>query len=424
MMSASTPTTLRKVLVSTALATTCGPLPAFLVASQAVQIEQDLDFGPALLGATIAISFVVAALFSTSMGGLTERLGGSRSLRYATFLNATVMLTIAVAARSWWMLAVLAAVAGLGNALTQPAANVLMARTIPPERHGIAFAIKQSAMPFAALVGGAAVPLVTLTLGWRWTFVFAGLAAVAAGATLPDDRRVVRTGGVSAAAAPQAPPVPPPPAGAVRRTSARARLDTPLPVLLVLAAAVAFGASVASAQVAFLVSGAVEAGVAEGAAGLLLTFGSALGIVSRLANGVRADRRGGRHLPVVALMLCGGAAAYVLYAVQAPWAYLVATPLAFAAGWAWPGLFNLAVVRANPRAPGLATAITQTGTYVGAGFGPLLFGVVAAGAGYGWAWLGATGAALVAAALTVLGRSRLRRRRGSIVGAPPARPAH
>lgn len=407
--------------MSTALATTCGPLPAFLIGSQAVQIEEELDFGPALLGATIAISFGIAALLSTSMGGLTERLGGSRSLRCATLLNATVLLTIALAARAWWTLAALAAVAGLGNALTQPAANVLLARTIPPERHGVAFAIKQSAMPFATLVGGAAVPLVTLTLGWRWTFVVAGLAAVAAGATLPDDRRVVGARGPGTTAAPPAPPVPPappPPTSAVRR-SAWARLDTPLPILVVLAAAVAFGASVASAQVAFLVSGAVEAGVTEGAAGLLLTFGSALGIASRLANGVRADRRGGRHLPVVALMLGGGAAAYLVYAVQEPWAYLIATPLAFAAGWAWPGLFNLAVVRANPRVPGLATAITQTGTYVGAGFGPLLFGVVVAGVGYGWAWLGAAWAALVAAGLTVLGRTLLRRHRGSAVGVPP-----
>jgi MFS family permease len=252
---------LRRVLVSTALATTCGVLPAFLVGSQAVQIEQDLDFGPALLGATIAISFGVAALFSTSMGGLTERWGGSRSLRRAAFLNAGVMLTIALAARAWWMLAVLAAVAGLGNALTQPAANVLMARTVPPERHGIAFAIKQSAMPFATLVGGAAVPLITLTLGWRWTFAFAGLAAVAAGATLPDDRRVVPRGhaaGGVARATGSAPPAP-----VHGRTTARARLDTPIPILIVLAAAVAFGASVASAQTAFLVSGAVTAGVAE-----------------------------------------------------------------------------------------------------------------------------------------------------------------
>ncbi len=388
--------------MSTALATTCGVLPAFLVGSQAVQLEEDLDFGPALLGATIAISFGVAALFSTSMGGLTERMGGSRSLRLATFVNAGVMLAIAAVVQAWWMLAVLAAVAGLGNALTQPAANVLMARTVPPERHGIAFAVKQSAMPFATLVGGAAVPAITLTLGWRWTFAFAGLAAIGAGATLPDDRRVPRPTAMPSVG-------PPPPATA----TARSRLDTPIPVLVVLAAAVAFGASVASAQTAFLVSGAVEAGVAEGAAGLLLTFGSALGIASRLANGVRADQRGGRHLPVVALMMCGGAAAYLVYAVQQPWAYLVATPLAFAAGWAWPGLFNLAVVRANPHAPGLATAITQTGTYVGAGFGPLLFGVVVAGAGYGWAWASATVAALTAAALTVAGRSLLLRRRAA-----------
>jgi predicted MFS family arabinose efflux permease len=165
---------------------------------------------------------------------------------------------------------------------------------------------------------------------------------------------------------------------------------------------------VASAQTTFLVSGAVESGLGEGVAGLLLTIGSALGIASRLANGVRADVRGRGHLRVVALMLLGGAAACAAFALSEPWSYILATPLAFAAGWAWPGLFNLAIVRANPQAPGFATSVTQTGTYVGAGVGPLAFGVLVGGAGYGWAWLATAGAAVLAAGAVVVGRARLR----------------
>jgi MFS family permease len=378
------------VLGSTAFATTAGVLPAFLLGSQAVQVQRDLDFGPALLGAAVAVSWAAAALLSPTMGRVAERAGGSRSLRAAAVLNGTVMVAIALLARNWWQLALLIAAAGVGNALTQPAANVLMARTVEPTRYGLAFAVKQSAMPFGTLVGGLAVPLVTLTLGWRWAFAFGGVLALVAASTVPR-------GPAGTRAAAQDP-----------RERTRPTLDTPMVLLAVFAVGVGLGAAVASAQTTFLVSGAVESGLAEGVAGLLLTFGSALGIVSRLANGVRADVRGGGHLRVVALMLLGGAAACATFAISEPWSYIVATPLAFAAGWAWPGLFNLAIVRANPVSPGFATSVTQTGTYIGAGIGPLAFGVVVGHGGYGWAWL-ATGAAAVLAAVAVTtGRGRLR----------------
>ena len=66
---------------------------------------------------------------------------------------------------------------------------------------------------------------------------------------------------------------------------------------------------------------------------------------------------------------------------------LAGVPLAFGAGWAWPGLFNLAVVLANPASPGAATGITQTGTYMGAVLGPLLFGFLAEHLSFGWSWV-------------------------------------
>jgi MFS family permease len=388
------------VLASTALATTAGVLPAFLLGAQAVQVQRDLDFGPALLGAAVAVSWAAAAVTSPTMGRLAERVGGGRSLRTAAIVYGAVMLLIAGLARNWWELAVLIAIAGVGNALTQPAANVLMARTVPPERYGIAFAVKQSAMPFGTLVGGLAVPVVTLTLGWRWAFAIGGALAVVAGSTVP------RAGSPN--------PVP----GGDEEPRRRPTLDTPLVLLAVFAVGVGLGAAGASAQTTFLVSGAVESGLGEGVAGLLLTVGSALGIASRLLNGARADVRGRGHLRVVAIMLLGGAAACAAFALSEPWSYVLATPLAFAAGWAWPGLFNLAIVRANPQSPGFATSVTQTGTYVGAGVGPLAFGLLVGGAGYGWAWLATAGAAVLAAIAVVVGRTRLRSL-GIATGRPP-----
>ena len=246
-------------------------LPAFLLGSQAVQVERDLGFGPALLGATVAVSWAAAAVSSPTMGRLAERVGGGRSLRAAAAVNGVVMVLVALLAHNWWELAALIAIAGIGNALTQPAANVLMARTIAPERYGIAFAVKQSAMPFGTLIGGLAVPLVTLTLGWRWAFAFGGVLALVAAASVP------RSDASRPSAAARAEP------------ARRPLLDTPMLLLGVFALGVGLGAATASAQTTFLVSGAVSSGLGEGVAGLLLTLGSALGIASRLANGARAD---------------------------------------------------------------------------------------------------------------------------------------
>ncbi len=387
----------RRILVLTACSATAGALPAFLLGAQAVQITRDLDFGDALLGAAVAISWLTAAAASTPAGRFSERIGGGRALRLAVLLNASVMAAVALFAHNWLILALLLAFGGMGNALAQPAANLVMVRTIPPERHGFAFAVKQSAIPFATLLGGLVVPTVTLTVGWRYAYALGAAAAAMVAWAIPpglDRLRVVSDD--------DRPPV------------AKARLDSPVTVLAGLAIGIGLGAAAAGALTAFLVSGAVEAGLGEGVAGLLLTIGSAIGITSRLLAGARADTRTGGHLRVVAWMLIGGAVAYLAMALGTPASYVLATPLAFAAGWAWPGLFNLAIVRANPHAPGIATSITQTGTYLGAGLGPLAFGVIAGRVGYGWGWLATAAIALVAAQAIVMGRARLRRSGGAV----------
>ena len=68
---------------------------------------------------------------------------------------------------------------------------------------------------------------------------------------------------------------------------------------------------------------------------------------------------------------------------------IIGAILAYGLGWGWPGLFNLAIVRNNTVAPAAATGITQSGVYLGAVSGPLIFGSVVDDIGYPAAWLGA-----------------------------------
>ncbi|MCB1016685.1 MAG: MFS transporter [Acidimicrobiales bacterium] len=369
-------------------AVTASALPPFLVGALAVQVRAELGFDAAGLGVVVGAYWASSALCSAALGRAAERLGARRALRLGLTLNVVIQLTLAVAARSWGALVAVLLAGGAVNALVQLAVNVLLAHEVPPHRLGLALGAKQSAVPLGTLLAGLAVPAVALTVGWRWAFVGGAVLGVGALLALP--------GG-----------------GPVRGHGAggRARIgDRPLGPLVVLAVAGALGAAAAGALAAFLVSGGVHAGIGEGAAGLLLTLGSACGIAVRLVAGARADRRGGQPLRVVAVMLAGGAVAFLAYATGIAGAYALATPLAFGAGWAWPGLFNLAVVRDNPDRPGAATGVTQTGIYVGALLGPLAFGAVVDHAGFGVAWVATAGCSVAAATVMVVGRRLLVRR--------------
>lgn len=390
-----------RVLAATAGAATVCIFPPFLLGAMALQVRDELGFSESGTGLAVGAFFAVASLLSAPLGRWSERVGGGQALRVAAVWAGAALLLLAVAADSLLLLVLLNAFAGGANALGQPAANLLIARAVPAHRQGLGFAVKQSGIPFSTFLAGLAVPSIALTAGWRWAYVSAAGVALVAAVAVPVSRRAGTAGGSF-------------PAGPA--VGAGGRL--PFRVMAVLATGVAFGAASAATLGAFFVSAGVEAGLSEGTAALTLTLGSALGVAVRLAAGVLADRRGGGHLRWVTVMLGLGSFGYLLFALDRPGLMLAGVPLAFGAGWAWPGLFNLAVVLANPASPGAATGITQTGTYMGAVIGPLLFGFLAEHLSFGWAWAVAALTGWAAAAAIWSGRAMLRRTRETITCTP------
>ena len=370
----------RRIQVAAVTTTLVGTLPVFLTGALAVQIGRDLPFGPSRLGLASGGFFAAAAAGSALMGRLAERVGPGRAMRSAAIASAVVMALLSVAPGFPAVMAVLVA-GGFCNALAQVGSNLLVAKGIHPLRQGWSLALKQAGVPAGTMLGGLAVPLLGVTVGWRWAYAVGALGAVAASVVVP----------VGAVA----------PGGRDRpgRTG-----DVPLGPLVLLAVAVGFAAAANGTLATFVVSAGVESGLGESAAGLVLTAGSLAGISMRLLAGARADRRGGRHLPVVSVLLLGGTLGYLLLAPGLVITHLLGAGVAFGSGWAWPGLFNLAVVRLNPGAPAAATGITQTGVYTGALAGPILFGFVVEGAGYGLAWVLAAACSGLAAGGIVLGR--------------------
>jgi MFS family permease len=374
-------------------------LPVFLTGALAVQIRQELRFDETGLGLTVAAFFGTAALVSTWGGKIAEQLGPIAGMRLAAVLAAVASFAVAIAARSLMLLLLFLVVAGLSNAIGQPAANLFLARRVDSRRLGTALGIKQSAIPVATLLGGLAVPAVALTVGWRWAF--AGAAAVAAVLALPrqGDDPVPRT-------------------GPARRHGSG---DVALRPLVVLAVGIGLGCAAANTLGAFLVSAAVDAGMAEARAGLFAASASLAGVASRLFFGVRADRPDARHLVTASRMLAMGSAGYLLLATSSTRLMVVGGFLGYCLGWGWPGLSNLAVVLHNPSAPAAATGIIQTGTYFGAVLGPFLFGVAVDQWSYESAWVAPAVVSLVGAGVIAVGRRLLvadRPRRPEPTGRP------
>ena len=377
-------------LTMSVVTTVASVLPAFLTGALGVQLRDALGFDATGLGFAVASFFVVGVVGSAALGRLGERLGARHAMTIGLCTTILANLVIATWADRWLTLAIPLMAAGAANALNQTAANSLLGRTSADDRLIFSVSVKQAGMPAATLLGGLAVPGIAQTAGWRWAYVAA--AAVALGA-LAIVRRADPTGRAG-------------PAGPASRPD----LD-PI-TFLVLATAVAFGAYMAGALASWTVSSAEAAGLSAGAAGLLLAGGSALGITSRLLMGDRADRRSGPTLPVVARMMLFGAAGLVVLAAGTPASAMLGTAVGFGAGWAWPGLFNGTIVALNPSAPGAATGITQTGTYLGVVVGPVVTGVLVDGPGYASAWLVAALSGVIAAGLMLVGQQRLRHQNG------------
>lgn len=310
----------------------------------------------------VTVFFGVGALLAGYGGRLAERTGALRSMRSACLVTGGCLLLTAAVVNSLLPFLLLLAVAGAANAVNQPAINLFMAEQVPIEHQGLAFGIKQSAIPGAILVSGLALPLIALPLGWRTTFAMFGVLALVVALLAGRGRDQLK------------------PALARR---ARGR---PTRALMLIAVGAALASAGPSALSAYLVVSAVDAGIGEGTAGLLAALGSVTSLAVRVGFGHRADLRNDYGLGWVVVLLAAGSIGFLLISTEAVVPFVAGAVIAYGLGWGWPGLFNLAVVHSHRESPGWATGISQSGIYVGAAGGPAAYGLLAHAIGYGPAW--------------------------------------
>lgn len=368
-------------------------LPVFLTGSMAVQLTEELAFGSAGLGLAVAAFRSGGAVTSVFLGRLADRLGAMRTIRLAAVVGLLTTLGIAFTVTRLATLVAWLAIGGSALALAQPGANRLLTATVDPRRLGTAFGFKQSAPPIASLLAGAAVPLIAITIGWRWAF---GLAALAAIALLLSTTN-------------------PPPKPAESTAESKQRSKEPLPhrwVIALLATGFGLGTFTSSTVTTFYVASAADAGSTPAFAGTVLAVASLAAIGARLLAGVISDRLVTGHLTMCAALVGLGSFGIALLATANPRWMSVGLVIALMGNWGFNGVFWFALVRSFPDTPGRITGAASPGGLIGSTLGPLLMGAVIDATGFRVAWLIATVIGAIAATTLVAGGRRLSRMRG------------
>ncbi len=137
----------------------------------APKIAGDIGIEPSRIGVYSAIVFVGAIILTSIGGSVIGRFGSVRTTQIAMLLGAA---GLALSLNGWVPGLVLGALAvGMGYGVATPAASHLLARTIPRERRGLVFSLKQTGVPVGGFLLGLTVPAIADRLGWPL-----GIAAV------------------------------------------------------------------------------------------------------------------------------------------------------------------------------------------------------------------------------------------------------
>ena len=378
-MTAPTPTqtsTDRRLVATMVVATVACVYPGFLVGAVSIQVSDEFGVTAGRYGWAMSSYFLAATATSILGGRLVQRIGPRHQLSGCLILTIVTQSLIATLAQSFLAMVVLLAVCGVVNALNQTAVNLALTTARLP-RLGLAIALKQSGMPSAAMVSGATVPLLALTLGWRSTFV---LGVVLASVALVLVQLFVGRGSVETLRS-------------ARPSSSRRALGWSL-------VGGSFLAFAAGGLTSWTVASGVEAGLSEGVAGWMLSLGAAFGIGWRLFWGVRTDTMVAQPYSMAAGLAALGSIGTLGLAAGGAGVHVASTLLAFGAGWAWPVFTNFGIMRANGDAAGAASGVTQMGIYLGVFAGPLTTGWMIDEYGFGAMWLLVGTCMLVGAALT------------------------
>jgi MFS family permease len=386
--------TLAVALIGTGL----GGMPIWLLSAYSPSVIESLALDKTRYGLVVAAFFAFSALTGISAGRMVNRIGWPAGLVYTAVLAAIGLVVMGSLADGFGVLVAGILISALANSFSQPAANMAIAQHVRKKRQGLAFGIKQAALPLSTFLVGISVPLFAFEEGWRWAFVLIailslmyGLGVVlytkSASELLAKAKRLFSS----------------------QKSEPRARAGKISIPLRYLAVGAGLGTSTTMTFAGFIVLYGVDIGLSAGDAAVVLAVGSFVGVLARVGAGALADRRDHGHLIMVIVMMAGGAIGYTMIGFSTEVVLLtLGTIMAFGLGWAWNGVFHLSIVRLNPAEAAASTGVIQTGMAFGATVGPGLFGWVAVN-NFSLGWFGLTATMVAAIVLVYLGHRSVAR---------------
>ncbi len=167
----------------------------------ALQMNQDLGFGPAVYGFGAGIFFAAYALFEVPSNLILARVGARRWI--ARIMVSWGLLSIAMMfVQGKWSFYTLRVLLGIAEAGFLPGVLYYLSQWFPPRERGRAVSWFLLGIPLSSVLGG---PLAGLLLGldgwhglrgWQWLFILEGLPAFLLGVAtwfiLPDRPRDAR----------------------------------------------------------------------------------------------------------------------------------------------------------------------------------------------------------------------------------------
>jgi predicted MFS family arabinose efflux permease len=167
----------------------CGPGAVWIIAPA---IAVALGLSPGELGLLIAIHSVGSALAYLPAGLLADRIADHGRLLLATFVWVAIGYSASALAPGFWSIAIMLAVAGLGDAAWHPIATGVLVR-LRPERRAEALGVHAIGGTLAEVTAPLAMGILLGLFDWRVSLMFAAVpAALMALAFAPVSRRVPR----------------------------------------------------------------------------------------------------------------------------------------------------------------------------------------------------------------------------------------
>ncbi|NKB58044.1 MAG: MFS transporter [Alphaproteobacteria bacterium] len=146
-------------------------------------LKEEFGVSYAELGLAMTAYSLLGGLVQAPVGFMVDHFGPRRVLLVGLGLNAVAVSLIGFA-DAYWILLVLAVIAGLGNSVFHPADYSILSGSISEGRLGRAFSIHT----FSGFLGGACAPLTMLAIAgfsdWRTAFIATGLVGVAVWAVM------------------------------------------------------------------------------------------------------------------------------------------------------------------------------------------------------------------------------------------------